>query len=340
MRLLYSIAVGAGLFIFFCASTAFSEDSWESWQARSGPVLLVNQSPIQLLFLQPMPDRAETLPKGHGSIRLDTTITNTLLFQTSDRYAGTIDMETIRASLEVNYGVVTGLELGISIPAVHYYSGFMDKPIREVEKMFSALRAVREDEEANQFNYSVEKDGGEFISASKNSTGIGDLVLRVKATVWEEGDTMPGLSGRVAVKLPTGDKDRAFGSGEVDWGVGVLLQKDIKKMTVYLNADVTFPGDAFDDVGVSLRKFYGLMVGAEYRFTSRFSALAQLNWTTRPFENTDLDMLDRRIIDILVGVTYYTENGIFIRIGGVEDIICSTEAGADVTLFLNAGINF
>ena len=340
MRFLYWICFSAGLLIFLYAGTAFPGDSWENWQERPGPISIVNQSPIQLLFLQPVPDRAETLPKGDGSIRLNTTITNTLVSQKSERYTAAVDMEMIRTSLEASYGVLPRLELGLSLPAANYYSGFMDKPILEVEKFFGDPRNIREKEDANQFACFVRKDGKVLISASNNSTGIGDLVLRAKGKVWDEGDTLPGLSTRVSVKLPTGDKDRAFGSGEVDWGLGLLLQKDIDRISAYLNADVTFPGDAFDDAGVSLREFYTVMFGAEYRFTHRFSALAQMNWITRPFKDTGLDMLDKRIVELLIGLNYCTKNGIFIQTGGVEDFFDSCESGADFTFFLNMGLNF
>jgi hypothetical protein len=280
------------------------------------------------------------LPEGHGSIRLNATITNTLASQKSERYAAAVDMEMIRTSLEVSYGVLPSLEVGLSLPAANYYSGFMDKPILEVEKFFGDPRNIREKEEADQFTYFVKKDNKVFISGSNNSTGMGDFVLRAKGRVWDEGDTLPGLSTRVSVKLPTGDKDRAFGSGKFDWGLGLLLQKNIDKISAYFNADITFPGDAFDDAGVSLSEFYTVMFGAEYRFTPRFSALAQMNWITRPFKDTGLEMLDKRIFDLLIGLNYFTKSGIFIQTGGIEDIFDSCESGADFTFFLNAGMNF
>jgi hypothetical protein len=34
-----------------------------------------------------------------------------------------------------------------------------------------------------------------------------------------------------------------------------LTAKDLWRFTFYVNADVTFPGQAFDDVGVSLQPF-------------------------------------------------------------------------------------
>jgi long-subunit fatty acid transport protein len=329
-----------GLLTLFYTDTGFPDTSWATWQKKSGPISIINQSPSQLLFLQPVQDRADTLPKGHGSIKLNTTVTSTLVSQQTNQYSATFDLETIRTSLDMAYGILPRLELGLSIPCVYYYGGFMDKPILEVERLFGDPRHIREEEKADQYNAFVKKNGKTILSGSKNSSGIGDTVLRIKGNLWSEGDILPALSARVAAKLPTGNEDRFFGSGEFDWGLGILLQKDIDKMSAYANADITFPGNAFDNAGVSLREFYTVMIGTEYRLTSRLSGSAQISWITRPFQDTGLDMLNRRIFDLLVGLTYRFQNGMFLQTGGVEDIISSTEAGSDFTFFLNAGLHF
>lgn len=341
MRYLRWIPCTVGLLVFLYAGEALPDNSWERWQEKTGPISIENQSPILLLFLQPLPGRADPLPKGHGCIRLNTTVTNTLLSQSSEDYAATLDIQTVRPSLQVKYGVLPRLELGFSLPVIHYYSGYLDATILGIEEIFGSPRSIRDMQDPNQFVHFVEKHDETLISASENTTGIGDLTLRAKGKIRSEGEIFPALSARLAVKLPTGDEDLAFGTGEVDWGLGILLEKDLtRKITVYGNADVIFPGDAFDDAEVSLREFYAFMVATEYRFKERFSAVAQMAWTTKPFQDSDLDMLDRRIIDLLIGLTYCTRGGIFIQTGGVEDIFDSTEAGADFTFFLNVGARF
>jgi len=329
-----------GLLLFLPAGNAISQDSFVDRQQRPIPLSMINQSPIQLLFLQLAPDKADTLPKGHTSARFNTTITNTLQSEASAHYRAAIDMEMIRTSLELSYGILSCLEVGLSFPVAHYSSGFMDRPIREVERMSGKIRPERREEKPGHFTYLVMKDDEVLISSCKDTTRIGDVVLRAKARVWDEGDALPRLSARFAVKLPTGDDDRAFGSSEVDWGLGLLLQKDYNKMSFYLNGDVVFPGDAFDYAEVSLKEFYSFMAGVEYVYTSRFSIVAQLSWLTRPFEDTGLDVLDRRIIELLVGVNYRMKNNVYVQTGFMEDVFDSDEAGADFTLFLNTGINF
>jgi hypothetical protein len=222
----------------------------------------------------------------------------------------------------------------------HFYSGVLDSFIGDVEDAFGDMRGIREEEQANAFTYLVTKDGQTVISGSENTTGIGDMALTIKANVLSQADGWPTLSTRASVKLPTGRKGRAFGSGEIDWGLGLLLDQDIRKVSLYLNTDVTFPGEAFDDLGISLKEFVTLLLGVEYRFTHRFSVVSQMCFISRPFEHTGVDVLDRRIYDLLIGMNYRTSGNLCIQAGFVEDIIDSTDATADVSFFVNVGIDF
>ncbi len=332
------LVVCSGVLLF--VDVAFSKDSWQNWQEKSGPMPIVNQSPIQLLFLQAVPDRAETLPKGRGFIRLNSTLTNTLVSKESPHYQANLDMEAFRTSLEVGYGLSPRLEVAFSLPVSHHYSGILDGFIEEAEGVFGDKRRLREAEQDNTFTYAVTKDGQTVISGTENTTGLGDAVLRAKAKVFDQGDLRPTLSARASVKLPTGRKSRAFGSGELDWGLGLLLEKDVKRFALYLNADVTFPGEPFADVGLSLREFYTLLFGVEYSFSPRLSAVSQVCFISRPFEHTGVDVLDRRIYDLLLGLNYHTEGDWIVQGGLVEDIVDSVDATSDITFFFNVGLGF
>jgi hypothetical protein len=331
-----------GLFLFIYAGNAHPYDLEAYCKERSGPISVVNQAPIQLLFLQAIPDKAETLPKGRGSLRFTTAITNTLISERCANYEGVVDLEMIRASLDLQYCISQGLEMGVSLPFVYSYSGIMDHAILNFEQSLGAeSRPVREKQVPDKYEYHVKKNNKAFISGKgKTSSGIGDLVVRLKGKAWDEGEILPCLSTRLGVKIPTGHRDRALGSGKVDYGFGLLLQKDINGLTAYLNADVIFPGEAFDHENIPLKEFYQIMLGAEYKLSIQFSILGQVNCITRPFEDTGLQMLDRRIYDALLGINYLTRGGIFVQGGAIEDFKNSGNAGADITFFLNVGKNF
>jgi hypothetical protein len=335
------IAYPIGLSLFLCGGNAYAFHLESRCEEKSGPIPIVNQTPIQLLFLQAIPDRAEALPKGQGFLRLNTAITNTLLSESSVNYEGVVDMEMIRASLDLQYGFGAGFEMGISLPFVYSYSGILDHAIQEFDEAFNAEGEIRKQQVEDQYEYWVKRNDTAFISGKgKRCSGIGDLVLRIKRKLWDEGDILPCLSTRLGAKVPTGDKDRALGSGKADYGFGLLLQKDIGGLTAYLNADVIFPGDAFEQENVALKEFYEIMLGGEYKLSSRLSLLAQANCITRPFEHTGLQMLDRSIYDLLVGISYLTTGGVSVQGGAREDFISSWNAGGDITFFFNVGKGF
>ena len=320
--------------------TMLSNASSKTLREKSGPIPIVNQSPIQVLFLQPTPDRAKTLDKGKGLMRLNTTLTNTLVSKQSSNWDATMDMEALMVSLDMSYGISPRLEVGCSLPVSYHWPGILDGFIYNVEKLFGGVRDIREAEERYSYTYHVEKDGETIISGSNYTLGINDIPLRLKANIFEQSRNWPALSVRASFKLPTGSKSKAFGSGEFDWALGLLLEKDIKNLSLYFNGDMTSPGQPYEDHGISLEEFYTLMFGSEYGFTPKFSLLGQFYYISRPFANTGVDPLDRRIKQFLLGAGYRTQNNLLIQGGIVEDILNSEDAGADVTFFLNIVMGF
>jgi hypothetical protein len=345
LKLSLLVAYSIVFSLFLNAGIAFCDDSKDDWNRISGPISIVNQTPIQLLFLQPIPDRAETYPKNRYSISLTTAMSNTLLWQKTDHYFGYDDMEMIRTTLELKYGLLSRVEIDMSLPFVYGYGGILDHGIHEFEKLwFRSTRDIRDKEDRtgriNNYTFFVQKDGKTFIQGEERGSGLGDIPLTVKGKILDESDMIPCLSARVSVKIPTGDDKRALGSGKVDYGLGLLLQKTYKNFTTYLNADVTFPGQAFNDEDISLIPFYEIMLGGEYKFTQRLSGLLQLSYITRPFEKTGLVMLDDRMWYFTLGVSYLTKMGVYIQGGLIQDSFDSSDQGADITFFLNVGKNF
>src|SRR5713101_9522918 len=51
----------------------------DTFPAPYGPLRLVNQQPLQLLFLQPFPDQADVTSVGHLRVHLNVALTNTLV---------------------------------------------------------------------------------------------------------------------------------------------------------------------------------------------------------------------------------------------------------------------
>jgi hypothetical protein len=307
----------------------------DTFPAPYGPLRLVNQQPVQLLFLQPFPDRAEATPFRHIDVDLNVALTNTLVGDQQD-FTANLDLEMVRTVIALRYGVHPNFEVGLALPIIYTYSGILDDGIIEVERLLTPgnERRIRKNQVAGAFTYQVARDNRVFIQGQDNAVGIGDIVLQAKGQILHEQEWLPAVSLRAAVKFPSGDSDRAFGSGEIDGSVGVLLQKSLWRFTFYVNADVTFPGQAFNDVDVSLHPFFLGLFAIEFRLSRPVSLVLQLRGDTRPFHDT-IAILDKRILETHLGVNWAISRHLVLQAGFAEDQFNSACCSADVSFFLN-----
>lgn len=300
-----------------------------------GPLRLVNQQPVQLLFLQLFPDRTDVTPPGHLNVHLNTALTNTLMQQQKE-FAATLDLEMVRTVLDLHYGIHPYLEVGLDIPLMYTYGGMLDNFVLGVERLFTPghERSVRKRQVPGVFTYQVLRGNRRFIRGQDDAVGLGDVVLKAKAHFLHEQGLLPALSLRAAVKFPSGDTSRAFGSGEMDGGFGLLLQKTFGRWTFYVNGDVMFPGQVFEAVGVSLQPFFSGVLATEFRLARPLSVVLQWRGDTRPFHKT-IPILDKRLIETLLGVNWAMSRHVVLQAGLVEDQFNSACCSADVSFFLN-----
>jgi hypothetical protein len=90
------------------------------------------------------------------------------------------------------------------------------------------------------------KNPGEIpLSATTTDSGLGDIILRGRYYLIEEGDMVPLVAITGRVKLPTADADRGLGTGEFDEGAGVELTKRLAdRWLAYLAGGYNIIGDA------------------------------------------------------------------------------------------------
>ena len=316
-----------------CCSGVGQVAASEALTPPYGPLRLVNQQPVQLLFLQQFPDGVTVTPPGHLDVHLNTALTNTLIEEKYE-FSATLDLEMVRSVLDLHYGLHPRLEVGLDIPLIYTYGGILDHFISGVENTLSHKRPLRRRQVAGEFTYRVSRGNRLFIQGQDDAVGIGDVVVKAKAQLLREQEFLPAVSLRAAVKFPSGDSERAFGSGEVDGGFGFLLQKTLWRLTFYINGDVTFPGQAFKDVGVSLQPFFGGVMAIEFRVSKPVSLVAQLRGDTRPFHHT-IPILDKRLIQSVLGVNWAITRHLVLQAGLDEDQFNSVCCSADVSFFLN-----
>jgi hypothetical protein len=305
-----------------------------------GPFPIRSLSPIQLLYFQFTPERAVPVPPGVWRARLDLVEANYLARDEHRADAFLFDYELTRVNLALEYGVLDRLAVGLEIPLLYTWKGFLDDPIKGFEDVTGFKRTIRFERPQHVFDFQLDKDGKKALRGTSGAVGIGDIAFSTKALLREEGALAPAVAGRFALKLPTGDDDRALGSGEVDIGLGLALEKTFGPVRLYVNAGLTIPtGNPFDGTGIdSLPIFSGFLTG-EYRLTERFSLLVQFNGISPPVRNTGLD-LDHPTFEILVGFSWVLPGLPVVWHAGFMEDLNNTNRTADFALFMSWSMFF
>ena len=99
-----------------------------------GPLRLVNQQPLQVLFLQPLPDLATPVAAHQAMLYVNLALTNTLVQDTQEDISAVMDLEMVRAVVDLRYGVWSRLEAGginwAIIPTVILQGGVTEDALR------------------------------------------------------------------------------------------------------------------------------------------------------------------------------------------------------------------
>jgi hypothetical protein len=305
-----------------------------------GPFPIRSLAPVQSLYFQFTPERAIPLPSGSWKVRFDVVEANILARAVHDEDSFLFDFELTRANLALQYGLFDRLALSLEIPLLYTWKGFLDEPIKAFEDVTGFKRTIRFERPQHLFSYTLQKDGRNALQGASGAVGIGDIALSAKALLREEGPWAPAIAGRFALKVPSGDEDRALGSGEVDVGLGLAIEKTFGPVRLYVNTGLTIPtGNPFAGTGIDSLPMLASFLTGEYRFTERFSVLVQLNGVTPPIGNTGLD-IDRSTFEILFGFNWAVPSLPVIWQAGLMEDLNDTNRTADFALFMSWSVLF
>jgi Protein of unknown function (DUF3187) len=326
-----------------CANATPAQESpreLSSTAVVGGPFPVRSLSPIQLLYFQFTPERAIPLPRGMWNVRFDLVEANILARDQNGDDSLLFDFELTRGNLALQYGLIDHLAVGLEIPLLYTWQGFLDGPIKEFEDVTGFRRTIRFERPQYLFDYILTKDGRTALKGTSGAIGIGDIGLTAKALLRGEGQLAPAVAGRFALKLPTGDEDRALGSGEVDVALGVALEKTFGPVRLYFNTGLTIPtGNPFAGTGIDSVPMLSSFLTGEYRLTDRFSILVQLNGITPPVRNTGLD-IDQSTFEILAGFNWTLPGLPVVWQAGFMEDLNNTNRTADFALFMSWSIFF
>jgi hypothetical protein len=290
-----------------------------------GPLRVKNQFP---LFIHIMPlglypasvENSFSVGLSHSSV---------FVVENSPDWSVGLDMEITELDFRYRRDIPDLFEIGIDVPLISFNSGFMDGFLESYHDTFGFPDYGRSRRPKNEFLYEVQRDGRTVIKGENGGIGLGDIRLSLKKQMLS-GD--PVLSVMVEVDLPTGSASKGYGSGGVDTGVRILIDKQLGgHFRAYGNAGIVFPGKLDAREEISLKTFFHGGAGIEASYWKNLSFLVQAELQSSPFPDTGIREIDDTAVILSLGGRYATGTGNF-ELSLTEDP--NTAGAPDFTLNL------
>jgi len=283
----------------------------EGFIEKSGPITVRNQMPLYLFYLQMPPDVAGVIDRKKFRIDADYTVSNitvSAFTPVTSLYDIDIDLEVSRLTLDFRYGIYDNLEVGLEIPYLSLSRGYLDNFIEGIEDGIGARTPrSRERQGSYEFDYSFVYNNQNLIKKTHSTQGLGDISLTAKWQLSEErGFFWPNISIRSAIKFPTAEKEDLIGSGELDYGLGLLLDKGFfDRFFIYAGCNIVKieRPSFFSELGLEEYIYSGMLAG-EYFFTKRFSFVTQVTGNSTPYPESQTNVLENQAYELGIGVNY------------------------------------
>jgi Protein of unknown function (DUF3187) len=296
-----------------------------------GPFPVRNFQPFQQLVMSMPGDRAAVLKKGVLDVRLELAETASIFRDGGPQTSVAVKFETLRSGLFLRYGATERWEFSVEVPLLYRYHGFMDGPIKSVERLTSGVSPARSALSQMDYAFNISRGGRTIASGRDGAVGLGDSAVTSKYQVLLETASMPAVSVRTALKLPTGDEGQFFGSGSPDFGLGLAVEKGFGgRWMVYGNLNGVVPTGRI--AGFSLQPTVSGLVAVEYLWSDNLSFTTQFDYYSSPFHGAGTRVLDKGVTESVVGFSYRLMRHLLWQGYGVENLDFITGSAADFTL--------
>ncbi len=301
------------------------------WGEGVGPFPVRNFHPLQQLVLNMPGDRAAVLSRGALDVRLELAETASIYREVSVQANATAKFETLRSGLFLRYGAADKLEVAVEIPVLYRYAGFMDGPIKAVERATTGVSPARKALQGTGYSYNITHGHRQIVDGTQGALGFGDTTVLAKYQVLSETSAIPALSIRTAIKIPTGDESEFFGSGSPDFGLGLAAEKRLGgRWILYGNLNGVFPTGRV--AGLPLQRTISGLAAAEYLWSEHLSLTLQFDYYSSPFHGVGLTVVDKGVTEVVAGLNYGINEQWLCQVYGVENVDFITGSAADFTL--------
>jgi len=297
-----------------------------------GPVPVRNFQPIQLIFLNLPFERARVQPAGHFELHLESAESNEIATNQGVIDA-TLKFETNRTVLGGSVGVGHGLEVGLDVPMISRFGGFLDPVIDSVEDLFGNFNPERKLFPNNSFGaFHVQRGDVTLFDGKDQSFNLGDIWMSGKYEAWHP-EKWPLFALRAAIKFPTGRAGGVYGSGKPDFGLGVAVEHQLLDWLVtYGNLAFIYPVGPITPGCLTLNPIVTEGVAFEARIFRPLSLVLQQELYSSPFHGTGAPVLDGTVVELTGGVNVAVASLLFQL--GMIDNVSGVATAADFTLLL------
>jgi len=144
-----------------------------------------------------------------------------------------IDLTVDQSIFFVSYGLTNWMDVSVALPIVRTELSVVSNAV------IQRIGSIVDDPDTHEFDPST---SSQSFSDSGTATGLGDIILRVKArpTSWENGGVALGMD----VLFPTGDEDDLLGSGAYAVRPFAAASLRYKQVTPHFNIGYQWTGDS------------------------------------------------------------------------------------------------
>ncbi|MBJ6750244.1 transporter [Geomonas anaerohicana] len=117
----------------------------------------------------------------------------------------------------------------------------------------------------------------------RSSSGLGDITAKAGYVLVPEGELMPRIRPYLFVKIPTGDENKALGTGAFDEGGAVELFKQVDRWYSFVETGYTFQGKSSL---LPLKDYLSFNAGTGYAVTDTLLPMLVVKTSTAPIEGS------------------------------------------------------